>query len=583
MFGGLGGDLRGAQRDSAASTANGSVAVKAAGQLDQLASPVEWFFSGEQRYGLDIKYGGQRTGGNKLVLTAGNCFWDDGIRAYGAGPLANTSESALIRNDFEYAANLTTEGQTIRWHIWCDKPGRVRAIVHLEVSKEQAGSAVEISLGGKTVLVRSVFNSDKKNFGQPWGVVFDVPKKGKYTFCLRAMKVSGKEIGKLRRVELDGSAIEGALLLRARWRPAAVHGRLWSSRVKDSNIWVVQSKSTKGCSSYSPITTPFGYYGASFGADGRTSTSMNFSMWSYGRGKKEPPIEQLSHLIALGSPDATFGGFGHEGTGVKPRGNWQPLAARPEILTQALRLESGEPYDTYYGYFLDTVSGKWKFFAAGRKWHAPGKGQKHLSSPGSFVEVPGPANRQRSGDVRREVFIRGWVPDADGKWHKMDTASKGSDKNANKTWAFLDGGWYSKAMGGMEHYDHDNVRQLSMTDADEQLPDFLSQVNVKELYKLPAGFAMNSLSTTSQQAELEIKAEDAGTNAKAVVYYGHTDALTFSERWQESMDIGSIKNGISTVKLTGLKPLTEYYCRILITNDQGKMWSVEPVKFKTKR
>lgn len=561
-----------------------SIPIKAPQGPGQLTSTINWFFSGEKRYSLDIKYAGQKTQGNKLILTAGNCFWDNGLRAYGARPVTNKDDSVFIKSDFEYVANWTAQGQTVRWHIWCDKPGRVRTFVHLEVSKAQANSIIEVSFANRTVSVRTVFNSDKKSFEQPWDIVFDIPKKGKYTLNLKAVKIAQKDIGKLRRVELFGSAIEGASLLRARWRPAAVHGRMSSSKVKDSRIWVVQSKSTKGCTSYSPITTPFGYYGASFDADGRTSTSMNFSMWSYGRGKKEPPIERLSHLIALGSSQATFGSFGHEGTGVKLRGNWQPLAAKPEILTQALRLEPGEPYDTYYGYFLDPDTCKWKFFAAGRKWHETRKGQQSLSSPGSFVEVPGPPDRQRSGDIRREVFIRGWVPDADQKWHQLNVAGKGTDKNANKTWSFLAGGWYSKAMGGMEHFDHDNARQITMPNnvTEEHLPDFLSDANTRQLYKVPARFEVTSLLTTSQQAKLQLNAQDAGTNAKAVVYYGQKDALTFSDRWQESRDIGSIRNGCSTVTLTSLKPETEYYARVLITSDHGRMWSMKSCRFTTK-
>lgn len=369
--------------------------------LSQLSSPAEWFFSGETRYDLDVKYAGQKTSGDKLILTAGNCFWDSGIQAKGQKPLANEHDKKFITSDFDYLGNWTKQNQTIRWHIWCEATGNVQAEVFIDVSNSQAGSIIEVSLAGRKIRLKTTSSSKKSSFQ------FNILKKGKYTLTLKALKVAGKDVGKLKKVELTGTAIKGASVLRARWRPAAVHGRMSSSKVKDSKMWVVQSKSGKGFTSYSPITTPFGYYGTSFDADGRSSTSMNFSMWSYGRGKEEPPIEQLSHLIAVGSPKATFGGFGHEGTGVKLRGDWKPLAAKPEVLTQALRLEGGEVYDTYYGYFLDPETSKWKFFAAGRKWHKPGKGAKNLGSPGSFVEVPGPPTRQRSGDVRREVFIRG--------------------------------------------------------------------------------------------------------------------------------------------------------------------------------
>ncbi|MBI9019473.1 MAG: DUF3472 domain-containing protein [Phycisphaerae bacterium] len=551
------------------------------GQLD---SEIEWFESGEKRYGLNIKYAGQKTSVSKLILTAGNCFWNEGIRAYKAIPVSSKTGKTFIGYEYEYLENWKSTNQQINWHIWCEQPGEIRASVNLEVAMSQAGSQVEISLGEQMVSFKTIANTELQSYTQPQNIIFNITKRGKYTITIRATAVKANEVGKLRTIELSGSAITNASVLRARWRPAAVHGRLWSSKVKDSKIWVVQSRTAKGYSSYSPITTPFGYYGASFDAEGRTSTSMNFSMWSYARGKEEPPIEQLSHLIAVGSPDATFGGFGHEGTGVKLRGKWQPLAAKPTILTQALRLEPGELYDTYYGYYLDPGTNKWKFFAAGKKWHQPGRGAKNLSSPGSFVEVPGPPDRQRSGDLRREGFIRGWVPDSTGKWHLMDMASKGRDKNANKFWAFHEGGWYSKSMGGMEHFDQDQSKELKLSDvnANVDLPVFLSKANVQDLYKIPAEFKVEILETTSSEAKILIDAKDPGTNATIKIYYGSKEGLTFTERWEKNIDLGQLSKRQTLVTIPELKSGTPYFCRILIENDQGKIWSAETCKFQTK-
>ena len=80
-----------------------------------------------------------------------------------------------------------------------------------------------------------------------------------------------------------------------------------------------------------------------------------FSLWSYGRGQAEPPIEQLSHLLAIGNRDATFGGFGHEGTGVKIR-DWDPLTGhKGQRQVLALRVVPSETYDTYYSYFISRI------------------------------------------------------------------------------------------------------------------------------------------------------------------------------------------------------------------------------------
>lgn len=549
----------------------------------QLSSPVEWFFSGEERDGLRVKYAGQKTHSNILTLTAGNGFWDGSIRANNPSPPANENDKPFIRNDFEYLSNWTQKNQSVRWHIWCDNPGIVRAEVYLEVNASQAGSVLEASLVGENIPLKTIAVSAKNSFQQPWRIKFTIPEKGKYTLTLKALEITGRDIGKLRKVRLSGPAIKDASVLRARWRPAAVHGRLSSSKVNNSKMWVMQSKSGKGFTSYSPITTPFGYYGTSFDADGRTSTSMNFSMWSYGRGQKEPPIEQLAHLIALGSPKATFGGFGHEGTGVKLRGDWRPLASKPELLTQALRVVPGDPYDTYYGYFLDPDTNQWKFFAAGRKWRKTSRDAKKLNSPGSFVEVPGPPNRQRSGDVRREVFIRGWVVDENGQWHVLDTASKGADKNANKTWAFLEDGWYSKTMGGMEHFDHNNDRTLKIPTEKipKKLPGFLSRENVRNLYRTPAVFEIKTVHVGPNQARIKVIAQDLGTNATAKLYYGENESLTFADRWRHSKNLPTLISG-DMITLDNLAPSADYYCRLLVVNDQGKMWSLDTLKFTTK-
>jgi len=76
-------------------------------------------------------------------------------------------------------------------------------------------------------------------------------------------------------------------------------------------------------------------------------------MWS----KADAPLEQQAHLLALGSPELKSSGFGHEGTGVKPRG-WSPLEKiKPKEVVQCLRVKRGEKYNTYYGYFIDPKTG----------------------------------------------------------------------------------------------------------------------------------------------------------------------------------------------------------------------------------
>ena len=164
-------------------------------------------------------------------------------------------------------------------------------------------------------------------------------------------------------------------------------------------------------------------------------------------------MPQLSHLLAVGSPKASFGGFGHEGTGVKLR-DWNPYEGQKiETTVLALRLDPGTPYDTYTGYFLDQATRTWRLYASGRKW----VGTKGVTSllPACFVEVPGPPQVERSGHIMRAADFRGWVRDAKGKWHPVDEMH-GSKQDAareqtNSLWSTTDDGWFRMGMGGMVH------------------------------------------------------------------------------------------------------------------------------------
>ena len=65
-------------------------------------------------------------------------------------------------------------------------------------------------------------------------------------------------------------------------------------------MWVFETRNVAETTSYSPLTTPFGYFGTSFGSGGRIppGAGFNFSMWVAGRDEtKAPPIEKMPRLI----------------------------------------------------------------------------------------------------------------------------------------------------------------------------------------------------------------------------------------------------------------------------------------------
>ncbi|NWK57443.1 hypothetical protein HW115_17625 [Verrucomicrobiaceae bacterium N1E253] len=579
-------------------------AVEVPAGQGQLGEPAEWFTSGVGEFGDRIEYHGQAAGRGKIILTASNGFFDRGIRAKGASAhkdVANGHPAGkpakghppLIASDYAYLDGWDKPGQSMRWHLYLTKPGEVRLLIRLDANQKNPEGSMVVSFAGQKKRIKM---RDVKAMKE--GLVFQVSDTGKHTLNLSADTEQGVSLGKLSTVDVYGSAIEGAKLLRARWRPAAVHGSYRSSRVEETKMWVMVSKSLNHVSSYSPIVTPFGYYGGSFDADQRFQGGFNFSMWS----RETAPLEQQAHLLALGDPSADFSGFGHEGTGVKPRG-WSPLASsRPHEVVQSLRVERGQTYNTYYGYFYDPDLAGWKLYCVGRKWVGGRSGRKAKASlwPGSFVEVPGPPQVQRSGDIVRKVVRKGWCLDAEGKWQRLDILPAGKRTHNNKLWGVTKDGWFVFQMGGMEHFSGPaKPIQLPGSVHDEALPDYLSPDKVKQLYQLPVTFAEHRVVSAENSAMLHLGVEDAGNDASAVVYYGEKDCLTFAPRkksgterkhstlkddriWPHSQKVEVLKNGINSVKLDDLKPKTKYYYRALVFNERGKMWMFDSGSFTTR-
>lgn len=565
----------------------------------QLETAPKLFEAGTDEQGREYFLNGQPAKNRKLILTASNGFFDNGIcRASGESSLPKVGDESLIKPNFEHLGQWKKTNGTMRWHLWLPQPGTVSLNVNMRISARQARSHLTVSLGGESRAVTTVQSSPSAC--QPWKLTFNVEKPGEYTLALSASKISDSKfgVGELHTIDVVGSAIEKAQLLRARWRPAAVHGGYASSNLKQSRMWVMTTRSMCDFSSYSPITTPFGYYGTSFDAERRSKGSFNFSMWAAGARAKVPPLHQMPHLLAAGSPQAEFSGFGHEGSGVKLRG-WTPMPDRPKLCVQALRVESDGKYDTYHGYFWDHPTGQWKLYAVGRKWN-DGKSKQHLS-PGSFCEVPGPPQVQRSGDMVREVRRRGWHLGEDHKWHPMDTFKCKSKGPANKFWYTTIDGEFAMGTGGMRYYD---FKQPSAPKKQTTLPGYLTPAATKQLYRLPADIKeIKTTNVKTRSAKINLNMTRAGSNAGVMIYYGESDCLTFAKRklhgternsdvskstqasnrsWSNSTQDVDLKDGINQVVLTGLKPKTTYYFRALITNDDGKIWTFETHSFRTK-
>jgi hypothetical protein len=565
------------------------------GGTGQITVPVEWISDpGVPVDEAAPRFAAQQTPNGKLVLTASNGFFDPGIRAGGDAATKDSVDKRFIDPDYERLENWTQPGSTLRWHLWVKKPGKLYGNAHLVVPKALAGSELSVTLADSTHLMNTRTESDPAlPQGEPF--VFDVEKSGWHTLEVRLKYLTGAEVGQVHRLELFGPAVVEASVLRTRWRPAACHARFSSSGVEEPQLWVMSSRSSPkaAVSSYSPITTPFGYFGSSFNADGTSSGSANFSLWSYGRGKPTPQAE-WSHMLAVGSPLATFGSFGHEGSGVKLRGDWAPFGEDSKEVTLALRGEPDGPWVRWFGYYLDPATKRFRLFAAAAKWK--GEGRMRSLNPGAFVEQPGPPNRRRCGDLIRDIHRRGWMLDADKRWHVVDTMSTGkSTALAAKHWGVTEDGWFSMGMGGIPHQFGPGKPVKLDVDA-QPLPDWLGPEAIDDLFRLPADIGprtVTDVTRTSAKVHVPLSplALAPGESATITVYHGPEDCLTFHQDlgyretktrfWSSHSDEVLAKDGDNVIALNGLTPGQTRFFRILITGPRGGIWSFRTEQFTT--
>lgn len=579
----------------------------------------------EKRHGGSVYFNGQLAQSGVMILDANNGFFDKGVfKAEGKHAAPDAAEKALIH--FHYSHLVAAEKQstgTAHWYLWVAQPGEVRCRVHLNVPATDKGIRWVIQLDGQSRTVTA--SASGQSTAQKWDLAFDVKRTGKHRVSIR--KVSNRSAAKteLHSIRLSGSAIPGSSILRTRWRPAAIHTQYFSSTCPESKMWVMETQNISDYGSYSPITTPFGYFGGSLRGDRTALGNMNFSMWAANsKAKTAPGLSQMPHLLAVGNPNAEFGGFGHEGSGVKVR-NWEPLAHHPRSIIQALRMEVADGSVTYSGYLFDDRVNQWVLYAVGRRPQKKakqkaakqkkvnGKAAPSTKRPSvlnnlriaSFCEIPGPASNERTGDRQRVIRRRGWVLDENHDWNPIDRQTRSFKPNAgpvNQYIAADDEGWFVMSTGGLEQFDsrQTEVRPAKST---SQLPAWLQPKVAAQLFEYPAMIGEHSTNNVdSTSAVVDYKVINIGSNAKATLYYGTQDCLSFVGRkefhatekkgvigeiyaadrtWNAAVSGTVGAHGDCQFQLRQLKPGNTYYYRLLLSNDSGKIWSFDAGQFDT--
>ena len=554
-----------------------SVAISVCVALDQIAGEEEGVF-----------HQAERSQDGMLVLTANNGFFDKGkVRAIGKG-LVEGAEKALISSSFQGLEFISGKDMaTARWYLFAE--AKVETTITIEFAQGKGEGSWGLGVGKN----QREFLVGKENTLKTFPILVE---KGKQQISLMRY---GKRMGVVKTVRLKGAEMTKLSLLRARWRPAAIHTRYWSEGCPEPVMWIFESRNSSSGSSYSPMSTNFGYFGASFGANQRAAGGVNFSMWALsqkGAKGKLPALEQMPHLLATGNPDAEFSGFGHEGAGVKIR-NWTPYAQQPKSVIQALRVEKNGIYHTYYGYLFDEAKNKWVLYAVGNK--APRRNTKAVLRASSFCEVPGPPQVERTGDVERVLDRRGWFFDATGQIFPVDRMTTKA-RVQNHGIAISKDHWFRMTTGGV---DFREVPAEVKSYHQHKGLIFLKPDVLEGLYQLPAEIRESHVAEIdSGFATISYQLKAPGSKAKGVVWYGEVDALTFAPRmfhgtergkaseklfgkgrvWNASTDAQDLVRGDNRFRLKNLKANTKYFYRLLVQNQEGKCWAARSGSFKAR-
>jgi hypothetical protein len=504
---------------------------------------------------------------------------------------AHYEEDVFNRNThFTRIANWKVLNDTIVWGLKDMQLGTVNIELFAGISANENNAEVSIFLDNQLQDLTVHATASLQDFQSQGVVSFTVNEPGTHEVKIKIKSQNSSDsdhFGEIEKLVVSGSAIDGASAWQRRWRAAAVHGRFSSPNHNQIEICVynVKVKSIES-DSYQVMTTEFGYIGSPNQPKGNGLLGLNFSVWSFGANQPIPPHNELSHLIAVGGENSKFGMYGHEGTGVKPRG-FDPFSANaPEYeFTVAVRKISDTQYNTFWCYYLDSVDSEWKLYGSAKKFNESGN-ISYLGQTGGFLEVTGGPAVGRTGHRVRTVEYKGWRMSNDGSWNIINEVEPAyvDYYSTYKEWGQTsDGDAFVFKSGGFSLTGEDpGVIQLNNP---PPLPFYLQNSYFDQLYKMPADF--NTLPPEGNTLKFNI--ENLGTNPEIKVFYGTEKGLTeglFQEAvidtvWQEekSISLSEIDNNTLSIPLTNLTPNTEYFYRLRVQNEEGITWSFNTESF----
>ena len=498
------------------------------------------------------------TNSETLTFTPNESFFSP-IGTLSAHLRDKTTGNAYNKNEYyDYITNWKVLTDTIIFGIDIKTAGKLIIKPEMAIPISQDGSKLLIYFGDTSKEVTLSSTESETSYEIQDEAIFENVPVGFniIKLQLKSLKDSSSGIGILNNVHITGPAAKNSKNVMRRYRAKAVHCKWQTENTNPIEISVHELTIISTSQDYyQPITTPFGYTGSTWDKDTQTFGGYNFSLWSYGANDPIPPFYQESHLIAVG-PGLEFGTYGHEGTGVKPRGNHPYIGIETNIQTIAVRKVPGETYDTYWSYYLDANDGHWKLYGCGKKYNKNGE-IKDLTT-GAFVEVPGPASKARNGNVISETQYRGWQMDTSGNWHPINTMVGSTTQNdlSFRDWN-VEGNKFSMQMGG---WGEPGIEKKTLVlNTPDSAPNYLKGDYLNELYKMPAIFTHNApIEILNKSVTLNFDVSAIGTDASAQLFWGTEEGLTKEDIWGNNMTI-AVSTGTNNITLNNLEKNTDYF------------------------
>ena len=221
----------------------GMNATECLGELE----PVAVEKTGETQ-GVENVFLAQRITNEQVRLLPEHCFfYGDSKKLILSGQTKSPETDPMTLNGgFAYSSieGLKDPAHRVAWPLFLTSEGELRGKV---ITKGRGD--LSIRLGGAEAAV--TVKAGELHFK------FARHPKGQVELSMSAKTFSGTIEG----VELEGPALKDAKLLRARWRPAAIHSSFTASNLgkEQSRLWIMEVRPHQiEKDFYSPITTPFG-------------------------------------------------------------------------------------------------------------------------------------------------------------------------------------------------------------------------------------------------------------------------------------------------------------------------------------